>query len=232
MSAENTNKEKLAAGQQPQNNQADSGKHNPHHHEKAIIKALVVVAIVVLVGFLMATYIGKFFKESGGKNADVKYYNGFAFVKVGNSWFTQWEREGAAYNLEFRHPPWDVENITVRGKVDERFQRTYMFMTFDPPDNSSSENAFLFLASADLTRKLVEVFDRNLIAACTMNATDACANRPVATCSTNASVIYLKVSNETSVFYDGNCARIQGNKENLTRAADKAMYQWLKIIRD
>ncbi len=227
-----TEKKAAAAGHGKPDNPAAAEKHNPHYHEKAIIKALVVVAIVVLAGFLMATYIGKFFKESGGKNADVQYYNGFAFVKAGNSWFTQWERSGSTYDLEFRHSPWEVENITVSGKVDERFQLPYVFITYDPVEGLSRQTSFVALAAADLSSMLKGVFEKEgVAAACTQNVTEACAERPIVTCSTNASVIYLKVADDTGIFLDGNCATLQGVEENLTRAADKAMYQWLGIIR-
>lgn len=214
------------------NNPAAAERRDPRHHEKTIIKAIVVVAIVVLAGFLMATYVGNFFKGSGEKKADARYYNGFAFVRIENFWFTQWERDGAVYNLEFRHSPWEVENITVVGKVDERFQMPYVFITYDPVEGLSRQTSFVALAAADLSSMLKGVFEKEgIAAACTQNATEACATRPVVTCSTNASVIYLKVAQETGIFLDGNCATLQGTEENLTRAADKAMYQWLGIVK-
>ncbi len=222
---------KSAAAAQPPVNPAAPQKHSSRHHEKAIIKAIVVVAIVVLAGFLMATYVSRFFK-GGSEKQDVKYYNGFAFARAGNFWYTEWERSGLAYELEFRHSPWDVENITVSGKVDERFQMPYMFITFDPAEGLSRQTSFVALAAADLSSMLRGVFEKEgIAAACTRNETPTCSNRPVVTCSTNASVIYLKVANETGIFLDGNCATLQGVEENLTRAADKALYQWLGIIR-
>ena len=228
MTAENADN---VAGQPP--NSPASGKHNPHHHEKAIIKAIVIVAIVVLLGFLMATYVTKAFKGgSSEKNPNAKDYNGFAFVKIGNSWFTQWERDGQTYNLEFRHSPWEVENITVIGKVDNRFQRPYIFITYDPVEGYTRETSFVALAAADLSSILKGVFEKQGIAAgCTRNETAGCADRPVVTCKTNASVIYLKVANETGIFLDGNCATFQGSEEGLTMAADKALYQWLGIVK-
>lgn len=223
---------KNSTAAQPPGNSAAPQKQSPHHHEKAIIKAIVIVAIVVLLGFLMATYVGRFFK-GGSEKPDVKYYNGFAFAKIGNSWYTEWERDGQIYELEFRYPPWDVENIMVVGKVDERFQMPYMFITFDPAEGLSRQTSFVALAAADLSSMLKGVFEKaGVAAACTRNETSLCSNRPVVTCATNASVIYLKVANETGIFLDGNCATFQGVEESLTMAADKALYQWLKIIRD
>lgn len=204
---------------------------NLHNHEKAIIKAVVVIAVVVLLGVLMAYFVAREFR-GGSEKQDVKYYNGFAFVKAGNFWYTEWERGGQAYQIEFRHPPWEVENITVSGKVDERFQMPYMFVTFDPVEGLSRQTSFVALAAADLSSVLKGVFEKEgIAAACTRNETSVCSNRPVVTCATNASVIYLKVANETGIFLDGNCATFQGYEEGLTMAADKALYQWLGIIR-
>lgn len=200
------------------------------HHETIVITALVISVAVVVLGLLLANFVYNALKGEGSRNSGVRQYNGFEFTKVSSSWFTQWERDGVTYNLEFRHPPWEVENITVRGSVDRRFQRTFFFLTHDPTDEMSRQTSFVALASADLALMLKSVFERQAVAACTRNETAACADRPIATCSTNASVIYVKVSNETGVFLDGNCATFQGVEENLTMAADKAMYQWLGII--
>lgn len=200
--------------------------------ERAIIKAFVVIAVIVVGGLFLANFAIKLLKGEPGGNNEIREYNGFQFVKIGSTWFTQWEREGVVFNLEFRHPPWDVENISVAGKVDARFQRDYMFLTHDPTSDASRQTAFVAVASADLTSILTNVFDKKeIVPACTANLTDACANRDIVTCATNASVIYLKVSNETGIFLDGNCATFQGVEENLTRAVGKAVYQWLKIIK-
>ena len=212
---------------QPQHQQHQQSR----HHERAIIKAIVVIAAVVIIGFLMARYVEHALKGKQGKNSETRSYNGFEFAKTGNSWSTQWERSGSTYNLEFRHPPWDVENITVLGEVDARFQRPHRFITHDPTDERSRSTAFVALAAADLTNMLGGVFETEVAPVCTANITEACSTRPVVTCSTNASVIYLKVSNEPGIFLNGNCVIIQGYEEGLTKAADKAMYQWLGIIR-
>ncbi len=206
-------------------------EHSKHHDEKVVIKALVATAIILVLGFLLFYF---FFNKlvKGEPESEVRQYNGFDFVNVGSAWLTQWERDGVTYNLEFRHPPWEVENITVRGKVDARFQMPYLFITHDPAPETSRGTAFVALAAADLTMMLRGVFEREgVAAACTANMTEACAQRPVVTCSANASVIYLQASNETGIFLDGNCATIMGYEESMTKAADKAIYQWLGIIR-
>ncbi len=238
MTAEKTGSEptNAAGGQQQPDNSAVSPKHNPHHHEKAIIKALVIVTIVVLIGFLMAYFVTREFKGSSAKKPYVQDYSGFEFTKVtlanGTRWTTEWKRaDGQQFVLEFIHPPWDVENITVTGSYDNRFQLAGLFITFDPVEGYSRETSFVALAAADLSSMLQAVFERKVFAACTVNATEGCKASPIITCSTNASVIYLKVSKEAGIFFDGNCATIQGYDEGLTKAADKALYQWLGIMK-
>ncbi len=208
-------------------------KNNPHHHEKALVKSVVIVGIVVLLGILMAAFVMKEF--NGTKKPEVRDYNGFEFSKVtlanGTRWATEWKRsDGQSFILEFTHPPWDVENISVTGKADSRFQRAGIFITFDPAEGYSRQTSFVALAAADLSSMLKAVFDRQVFAACTVNATEGCKTSPIITCSTNASVVYLKVSNETGISLDGNCATIYGSEAGLTKAADKALYQWLGIV--
>ncbi len=218
-----------AASSAQQGGNDDSGK---HLSEGIIIKAFVIMAIIVILGLLLAVAVVKFSKGGKQGNNEIREYNGFQFVKIGNTWFTQWSREGVVFNLEFRHPPWDVENISVNGNVDARFQRDFMFMTHDPTDNASRQTAFVAVASADLTSVLTNIFDKKgIVPACTANITESCHDRPIATCSTNASVIYVKVSSETGIFLDGNCVTFQGTEENLTKAVDKGIYQWLNIIK-
>lgn len=227
---------KNATAAQPPWNPAVPQKNNPPHNEKAIIKAVVVIAIVVLVGVLMAYFLAREFRGSSAKKPDVRVYNGFEFTKVtlanGTRWATEWKRpDGQSFILEFTHPPWDVENISVTGNVDNRFQLAGLFITFDPVEGYSRQTSFVALAAADLSSMLNAVFERQVFAACTANATEGCRSSPVISCSTNASVIYLKVSNETGISLDGNCATIQGSEAGLTRAADKALYQWLGIVK-
>lgn len=184
----------------------------------------------------MAYFVSREFRGGSAKKPYSQDYNGFEFTKItlanGTRWSTEWKRsDGQSFVLEFIHPPWDVENISVTGNVDNRFQIAGLFITFDPVEGYSRETSFVALAAADLSSMLQAVFERKVFAACTANVTQACGTRPIITCSTNASVIYLKVSNETGISLDGNCATIQGYDESLTKAADKALYQWLGIVR-
>ncbi len=187
--------------------------------------AIIVISIIVIIAaFAALLALGK---DNGGK----VNYNGFDFVNAEGIWRTEWQREGQPYELDFRFNPKDVEDIPVIGKTDFRFQFETVYLTLDPVEERTQETAYLNLAAVELSRKLVEPFERNVTAACTRNETDACASRPIITCeNTNSSVIYLKMADEAKIILKGNCAVIQGQGEEIVRAADKALFQWLKIM--
>ncbi len=221
------------SSEEPRAQQPHSKVHLDLHNEKVVRNAVIVLVAVIALGLLLALLTTNFLKPNPDKNNEKRYYNGFEFVKRGNLWYTDWERQdGTNYSFEFRNSPWDVENITVSGSVDDRFRLwPHIFLTHDPTNELTRSTPFVAISSFNIARILTAVFEKDVIAACSTNVTDACSTRPIATCSTNASVIYLKVANETAIFLDGNCALIQGVEENLTKAADKAIYQWLGIIK-
>ncbi len=188
--------------------------------------AILVISLrVVVAAFAVLLGLGT---DSGNKVG----YNGFDFVNVEGVWRTDWQREGQGYELDFRFNPEEVEDIPVTGKTDARFQFERIYLTIDPTgEERTPETAYLNLAAVELSRKLVEPFERNVTAACTRNETDACASRPIITCeNTNSSVIYLRQADEAKIILKGNCAVIQGKGEGIVRAADKALFQWLRIM--
>ena len=93
------------------------------------------------------------------------------------------------------------------------------------------ETAYTSVAAIELSRKLTDPFYRTVLTACTRNETEACGERPIVTCeNTNSTVIYLKKAAETKLILDGNCVTIQGTGQEIIRAADKALFQWLGIM--
>lgn len=201
-----------------------------HHPEATIVKAFVLIGVVVLVGFFLARYVMNALNDesSGGQ-----VYNGFEFARNGNFWVTEWQRpDGTEFTLEFRHPPWEVEVVPVTGSVDERFSDwPHVFITHDPSFEASRASSFVAISAADLAGILKNVFGKNVIAACSANLTAACEKRPIVDCSSNASVVYLKVSNSTGIALDGNCVTFQGVEDNMTRAVNKGIYEWLGIMK-
>ena len=225
--------DRSSAVQPPKQPQAAHGNaHRDMHHEKTVRNALLMIVIVIALGLLLAFLATKYLKTHTVQKVERTYYNGFEFIKSGDAWLTQWQRGKQNYTLTFHYLPWEVENITVQGRVDDRFKLwPTVFITVDPENESKTSTKFLALAAADTATFLSSpIFGRNVLGACTANVTEVCATRPIVTCSTNSSVVYLKVSNETGIFLDGNCATFQGYDENIRKVEHKAIYQWLGII--
>lgn len=187
--------------------------------------AIVVASLIVVVALFTLLL------RLGGEDENRVTYNGFEFTDVDGLWRTGWQREGQSYELDFRFNPGQVEGVPVTGKTDIRFQFENVYLTVDPSEERTPETAYLNLAAVELSRKLVEPFERNVTAACTRNETEACESRPIVTCeNTNSSVIYLRQASESKIVLNGNCAVIQGKGEGIVMAADKALFQWLKIM--
>jgi len=158
-------------------------------------------------------------------------YNAFEFVYVNELWQTEWERDGQLYIPAFRFHPKEVENVPITGNVDSRFRLESVYLTVDPSQVKTEEEAYLTVAAVELSLKLESLFEGKVVTACTRNETDGCVDRPIITCeNTNSTVMYLKQAGEAKVVVNGNCVTIQGAGEEIVRAVDKVLYQWMGII--
>lgn len=189
-----------------------------------------VAAVVVIVGGLLLLS-----RESSDNPAMT--YNGFVFENYGGLWHTEWERTEAEgnrtvrqrYTIRLNFNPKQVEDVPVTGQISERFTTSQLvFITHDPAEQGLGHVA---LATTEVSLALVNVFDRELVAACTRNETMACSNRPIVGCdNTNVGVIYFTGEGPAEVQLDDNCVILHGEGEEIVRAAEKAIYQWYGII--
>jgi hypothetical protein len=195
---------------------------------KASRSALILtvsIAVIAAVSFLLVIV------KPATEGPSAVTYNGFEFRNVGGLWRTAWERDGQPYELDFRYNPSEVEDIPVEGSIDHRFQLQATYLTFDPSEGETKDNSQVALAAIEISRKLVDPFERDVVAACTRNETEACASRPIMKCSdTNNSIIYLKQAAEAKIILSGNCVTLQGAGDGIVRAADRALFDWLGII--
>lgn len=194
--------------------------------ERASLKSWTILVVTVLI----IAAIFAFFIQTR-ENENELTYNNFEFINVGSFWQTKWERDGQLYVIDFRYNPEQVEDVPIEGTTDIRFQLESVYLTIDPSEERDRDTAYLAIAAVELGRKLVTPFERQIITACTVNETIACWDRPIVTCdNTNKTVIYLKQANETKIILDGNCVTIQGKGQEIVRAVDKALFQWLGIM--
>ncbi len=185
------------------------------------------VAAVILIGLGAALF---FFAEEEEPERIPTTYNGYFFVQENGLWVTEWRgRDGQRFTVRLNYHPSSVEDIPIEGEVSSNFTNSQLvFVTHDPREGGLGHVA---LATAEVSVTLASVFERDLVAACTQNVTEACASRPIVGCdSTNAAVLYIKESDRSFVELDDNCVTIHGRDEGLIQAAEKAIYVWYDII--
>ncbi|MFT4343514.1 MAG: hypothetical protein ACMXYE_02085 [Candidatus Woesearchaeota archaeon] len=170
-------------------------------------------------------------------------YNGYSFIKFPEPgtnvemWYTQYARDGYLFDLPMRHGPKDVENINKRiiSPIPQGRNFTQMYITIDPKPREISRQ-YLTLAISEFSKKMTEVRQYPLVAACTRNETDACLTRPIVACESDHDnlIMYFKEVEENNpprITIDGTCITIQGHEEELIKATYRVIYELLGIIR-
>ncbi|MBS3175998.1 hypothetical protein J4457_02065 [Candidatus Woesearchaeota archaeon] len=201
--------------------ESDSEKEDPG--QKRIILWVILIIVIIFGLFVITKY---FLPE---KEYPQVTYNNFRFVKIDLIWYTQWVKGNTTYNLPFRYNPYEVENVSVTGDLDARFNQREIYITHDPADANLS---FVALSATSLSQSLAKAFNLKPVGACARNETVGCIDRPIVTCQTeNISVIYLKQDPETKVVLNGNCMTIQGQDYELLRATDRILFEWYRILK-
>jgi len=165
---------------------------------------------------------------TGKETANNFVYNGYAFAKIDNMWWTRWKSGNKAYNIPLRFNPRQVENVTIDGELDKRFTANNLYITFNPDEERFT---YLALAAGELSLNLVTALNATPIAACITNSTDTCSTRPIVSCQNeDKAVIYIREANETAVLLNGNCMVVQGNGMEIMRAVDRVLFIWYGIM--
>ncbi|MFH0979173.1 MAG: hypothetical protein V1837_07805 [Candidatus Woesearchaeota archaeon] len=201
---------------------------------------LIALAIIIVVVAVLLLAIKQFRPQpktldqmlddtlNGKFGPDNYLYNNYAFVRSNGLWVTRWQKNGNIYTIPLRFGPLELENLTIVGDLDKRFDPKNLYITFDP---TAEPLGYVALGAAELSINLATALDTAPIAACIKNETVACATRPIVSCQDNdKAVIFIRESNETAVILNGNCIVIQGEGMNLLKAVDRVLYIWYGIM--
>jgi len=192
----------------------------------------LVVGILVLLGIilLLRNYIPD----------DADDYNGFHITKGSDDlWHVELTIENTEYDIPLHYHPTELEDIVVWGDPNWFFRllTTYglnaAYLTFNPIQPQEGLK-YVALASAEISLTMGQVFNVKPIAACLVNETSACDDRPIVDCSSDdRMVIYIKenFNNRTSITEDTNCITVEGQGVDVLRAAEKLIYYWLGVVR-
>ncbi len=192
---------------------------------------LFVIALIVLI-FAVFLILRIYSKPESRETNPAYMYNGFSFVNIGGTWFVKVQKKGTntVFDVPLHYGAYDVINVTKTGSIDDRFEQSRVYITFDPDE---PDLTYVALSAGELSLNIAQAMDVTPISACTKNITLSCKDRPIVTCeSTNESVIYLKQSDETSLNLKGNCVVVSGRGKELVRAADKLILGLYGILRD
>jgi len=194
------------------------------------MKALVYFVIVVLL-ILGAIFL---WKPTVDPPYETLGYNNFDFQKVRGTWFFDWQKNNKLYSVGLRYHPTEVENVTVKGILNESFtQRREIYITYDPELSESTKNfTTITLAATELSISVSKSLGYKPLSACTKNSS-VCADSETAivTCGTpNVSVIYLTDVGDSGVVLDKDCITLRGEKMELLRSVDRLLYQWYGIM--
>ena len=187
---------------------------------------LVYFIVFVLAVFIVFFAASKFF---GGEKMETTEYNFFEFVKIDNIWYTEWQKDNKIYTVSMRHNPHEVEDLPIVGNLSSSFNRQEVYVSFHPTEGNFT---VLSLAAGELSLNMFRALGVKPIAACLINNTEVCSDRPIVTCEDEGkSVITIIDKGDPGIALRGECIRLQGEGMDLLKSVDRLLYQWYGIMK-
>ncbi len=221
-------------------NEKDTGKKEEENKSSTLRTVLAVTAILLVFG--LTFYL--VYKGSPVEADQPEYYmyNDFAFVKQGSLWVTQVQQPGSKYlyTIPLHYGPRDLTEVGMIGVFSQDFaDANYVYITIDPDqientqDMPEGEESHISLAAAELSLVLSQAIQRNPIAACSRNESEACSERPIARCEEDGEpVIYLQEEGDAMIYFNGDCIYLNGEGPELVKAVDRLLLYWLGVMRN
>lgn len=219
----------------------------PEPKEENVGSKGMLIMIAIVIGIFILIFVGFYFynnyhtekvinvddlhKENLKGNLDEEegyIYNGYSFVKVDGLWWTELDRFGTLLKVPLHFDPKEVEEIKVVGKLDSGFNLGEdVYIAIDP----KVVDKYYGLAISELSFNIVKGMDRFAIGSCTEES-PLCDNRTIVNCNnTNGlPVIELVSGPETKIELKGTCIKLSGNGYNITKAANRLLYQWYGVM--
>ena len=189
---------------------------------------LMVLGIVVVLG-LIAIFFGM--KYVYNPQPPSMRYNNFEFRQEDKFWHTLWQRNDKVYTISLRYNPQEVQDVPVFGVLNNTFNtRKTIYVSLDP-SVEKTQFKYLAVAGSELSINLAGPLNKQVTAACTVNVSSACINRPIVSCNDiDKNVIVLDATGDPRITLNGTCMTFTGKDLDLIKSIDKAIYLWLGII--
>lgn len=161
-------------------------------------------------------------------------YGPHSFIRFNDLWYFQVQSNDVLVNVPLRFSPKEVENITLYGYLNDKFNNaTTIYLAFNP---LGSQLTYIALAVGELTQSLTKAFGNEVIAVCDrdcdMEACEACEGRPILNCNnTEEAIISLIESEEPRILMKGNCIEIQGYGHEIVRHVDRLLFEFYTVMK-
>lgn len=215
-----------------------TAKENTERYNTILISGLFILFIALLFIAVYFSKIGSIFGISNetisGDDVVLVKYNYKSLVKQDGMWYFYVDANRTKYEVTLHYNPFELENVSVINNGSSVFADAKTFYITIDPLRQFNESEYYVLASAEISRNLITVFDKEVIGGCYENTnTDYCYYRPLLDCRYNTTVpiIIINESSDTNVeFITPNCVVINGYNMEVVRSAERLIYRWLSIM--
>lgn len=179
--------------------------------EKKLRTWMAVFIVVIMAASTAGFAINFASNENEVKYNDIK----FTATQYG------WQPEG--YDFYTSYLPQDVENFTFDGSFSYSDFSSKVYLISPPYLQNSLMELLRALPMQNLQFACLEE-DKNLT---------YCDNVPIRSCmdaNSEAGVIIVKESNESSISYNNYCLEIQGEEQDMQALSDRALFEAYDII--
>lgn len=184
------------------------------------------ILIITAIGFLLLALSPLITMN----NPNEYNYNSFKIQKTPTGWMT-WAYKGEQpYQLQLRHDPRTLENITIDEKIGELvLSKPSLATTVDP--NLTSRAVLGAIDIANILGRRLGLYGIQVIGATTEYANDGTYVINCSDVQENLNVAVLKLGEETKVYLEDECIIVQGEtEEDINRAADRLVYHILEVM--
>lgn len=206
-------------------------ENNEKELDFSFVKYIAIGALIILVAFLAFNYLSSEdpMRPQGKNGVDYSKYNGFDFNTRDNFWITKVQKDNMIYELAFRNHPYDLENVSLTGKLGFLNNYDFVYVTFNPDINATNFS----ITYPDLFLK-ISYFEKFPIAGVTKydeRAINDYGAKVVSCDNETLPVIFINQEDGSpNVEIVGNCITINGNDNDLQKASERLLYRMYNIM--
>lgn len=155
-------------------------------------------------------------------------YRGYSIVKAEGLWWVSLNRFDTLVHTRLQYGPREVEHIPIIGSLNDSFnQGPVVYQAINPTIQSKHYT----LALVEINSNIIQGINRGIQTACTQEDS-ICDNRTIVSCQNTQGlpVIELAVGEPAQVELIGSCIKIQGQDDELVKAAERVLYKWYGVM--